>query len=148
MKALVVYDSVHGNTEKIAQVAGNVINGEVSVRRVGEVSPSDLKSIDLLIVGSPTHGGKPTQAIQGFLNSMPEPVSGVAVAAFDTRLSAAWVKVFGYAAERIAGAFRRKGWPLVEPVEGFFVKGRQGPLKDGEIQRAAAWAKAISTDTS
>jgi len=51
MKALIVYDSTHGNTEKIAQAIGEAIEGEVL--RVGEVHPADLQGFDLLIVGSP-----------------------------------------------------------------------------------------------
>ncbi len=148
MKTLIVYDSVHGNTQKVAQAIGDVIIGEVNVRRLGEVTTGDLKSIDLLIIGSPTHGGRPTPAIQGFLDGMPGPVSTVRVAAFDTRMAAGWVKVFGFAAPRIASALRSKGWSVEAPVEGFFVKGRGGPLKDGELQRAAAWGQALSEHTS
>lgn len=148
MKTLVVYDSVHGNTQKVAQAVGEVIPGEVSVRRVGEVTSEDMKSINLLVVGSPTHGGRPTAAIQGFVESLPGPVSTVRVAAFDTRMSPAWVKVFGFAANRIARALESKGWSLEQPVEGFFVKGRGGPVKDGELQRAAAWGRAIAEQTS
>ena len=44
----------------------------------------------------------------------------------------------------MAGTLRGKSWPVVEPIEGFFVKGREGPLQDGELQRAAAWARAIA----
>lgn len=148
MKTLVVYDSVHGNTRKVAQAVGDVIEGEVTVRRVGEVTSGDLKSIDLLIIGSPTHGGRPTAAIQGFVESLPGPVSTVRVAAFDTRMSPAWVKLFGFAANRIASALESKGWSVEQPVEGFFVKGRGGPVRDGELQRAASWGRAIAEQTA
>jgi len=67
MKALVVYDSLHGNTEKIAKAIGDAISGEAEVLRVGAVNSSELKPCDLLIVGSPTHGGRPTSAIQDFI---------------------------------------------------------------------------------
>ena len=88
MKVLIVYDSVYGNTEKIAKAVGDAITGEVKVLRVGEVHSSELKKFDLLIVGSPTQGGRSTLAIQDFLNKIPEPViRGINVAAFDTRLS-------------------------------------------------------------
>ncbi len=144
MKTLVVYDSAHGNTQMVAQAIGDVILGEVNVRRVGEVTSGDLKSVDLLIIGSPTHGGRPTAAIQGFVESLPGPVSTVRVAAFDTRMPHAWVKLFGFAAIRIARALEGKGWSVEQPVEGFFVNGRGGPLKDGELQRAAAWGRSIA----
>ena len=67
MKVLIVYDSAYGNTEKVARAIGGVITGEVKVLRPGEVNPSELQSLDLLIVGSPTQGGRPTPAIQDFL---------------------------------------------------------------------------------
>jgi len=70
MKALIVYDSVYGNTEKIARSIGSAITGDVKVLRAAEVNPSELESVDLLIVGSPTHGGRQTPAIQDFLNKV------------------------------------------------------------------------------
>ncbi|MFW6056409.1 MAG: flavodoxin family protein [Chloroflexota bacterium] len=144
MKALIVYDSVHGNTQKVAQAIGDVIEGEVSVCRVGEATAADFKSLDLLVIGSPTHGGRPTPAIQGFVNDLPGPVSNVKVAVFDTRMPAGWVKIFGFAANRITKALKGKGWSMDTRPEGFYVKGREGPLKDGELQRAALWARALA----
>ena len=144
MKTLVVYDSVHGNTEKIARAIGDAITGEVKVLRVGEVSSSELETFDLLIVGSPTHGGRPTQAIRDFLNEAPvSAIEGTNVAAFDTRVTSRLARIFGYAAGRIAGSLKRKGGALIASPEGFFVKGTEGPLKEGEIERAAGWAKEI-----
>jgi flavodoxin I len=103
-----------------------------------------LQSLDLLIVGSPTQGGRPTKAIQDFLNKLPESaVKGVNVAAFDTRFSTKLVGIFGYAAGKIAESLKRKGSTLILPPEPFFVKGREGPLKEGELDRAAGWAKGL-----
>jgi hypothetical protein len=51
--------------------------------------------------------------------------------------------VFGYAAGRIANNLKKKGSTLIASPEGFFVTGGQGPLKEGELERAAAWAKGI-----
>ena len=144
MKVLIVYDSVYGNTEKIAKAIGGAITGEVKVLRVDEANPSELKTIDLFIVGSPTQGGRPTPAIRDFLNKVPEPsLHGINVAAFDTRMSTKLVRVFGYAAGRIAGNLKGKGGTLVASPEGFFVKGSKGPLREGELERAADWAKGI-----
>ena len=71
--------------------------------------------------------------------------------AFDTRISASDVgkglrllmKVGGYAAPHIANVLKKKGGNLVVPAEGFFVKDREGPLKEGERERAASWAKEV-----
>ena len=71
-------------------------------------------------------------------------LKGIDVAAFDTRLSTRLVKVFGYAADKIAADLKAKGGEPVLPPGGFLVKGRKGPLKEGELERAAAWAKEIS----
>lgn len=144
MKTLVVYDSVYGNTEKIARAIGAAIAGDVEVLRVGEVNYSEMDDLDLLIVGSPTHGGRPTQATRDFLKKVPESViAGTNVAAFDTRLVAKWVRIFGYAAGRIASSLEEKSGTLTVPPEPFFVEGSEGPLRDGEVERAADWAKEI-----
>jgi len=67
------------------------------------------------------------------------------VAAFDTRLTTRLVGIFGYAAARIANSLKRNGGTLIASPEGFFVKGKEGPLKEGELERAARWAKEIET---
>jgi flavodoxin len=146
MKALIVYDSVYGNTEKIAKAVAEAItpSNEVKVLRVGEANPSELASVNLLIVGSPTHAGRPVPAVQDFLKKVPElSLKGISVAAFDTRISKKIVGVFGYAAGRIAGNLKKKGGTLIASPEGFFVTGGQGPLREGELERAAGWAKGI-----
>jgi len=144
MKVLIVYDSVYGNTEKIAKAIGGAIAGEVKVLRVDEANPAELEAIDLFIIGSPTQGGRPTPAIQDLLNKVLEPaVQGINVAAFDTRMSTKLVGIFGYAAGRIADNLKGKGGILIVPPEGFFIKGYKGPLKEGELERAAGWARRI-----
>ncbi len=147
MRALIIYDSVYGNTEKIARAIAGAITpfGEVKMLRVGEANPSELGSIDLLIVGSPTQGGKPTPAIQEFLSKIPaNALKNINVASFDTRVKMFVAKIFGYAAGRIADSLKSKGGHLAAPPEGFIVKGNEGPLKEGELERAADWAKRIA----
>ena len=146
MKALIVYDSVYGNTEKIARTVAEAItpSSEVKILRAGETNTSELADFDLLIVGSPTHGGRPTPAIQDLLNKVPHTsLKGVNVAAFDTRSQAKPARVFGNAARRIAGKLTKGGGVLIVSPEGFFVTGTKGPLKEGELERAATWAKGI-----
>jgi len=144
MRTLIVYDSVYGNTEKIARAIGGAIPGEVKVVRAGPVEASELNGLDLLIVGAPTQGGRPTEAMQAFIGqgSMLS-LGGIRVATFDTRLTGKWVKIFGYAAPRIADRLRQQGGTVAGAPEGFFVKGKEGPLVEGELERAAAWAKGI-----
>jgi flavodoxin I len=152
MKALIVYDSMYGNTEKIAKSIGGAITGDVKVLHIGEVNPYELESIGFLIVGSPTQGFRPTKSVQTFIESIPgDTLKGIDTAAFDTRIPTSEVgtglrllmKMGGYAAGRIAEALKKKGGNLAVPPEGFFVKDKEGPLKEGEVERAASWAKEI-----
>lgn len=87
------------------------------------------------------------------LNGLPKNhLAGARVAAFDTRIALETIdsKVFrfvvdkgGYAAKTIAKSLENKGGRLAAPGEGFYVSGEQGPLKEGELERAAAWASKL-----
>jgi len=155
LKVLVVYDSVYGNTEKIAFAISDSLSSEEKIEtvRVNEIKSEQIAGLDYLIVGSPTQAFKPTKAISTFLKSVSKnSLSGVKVAAFDTRISTSDTnsavfnfleKIFGYAAKPIAVRLDKKGGTLIVPPEGFFVKDTEGPLKDGEIGRAESWAKQI-----
>ena len=144
MKALVIYDSLYGTTEKIAKAIGGAIKGEVKVLPVAEANATELKSLDLLIIGSPTQGGNATKAMQAFMGNIPETaLKGVKMATFDTRYASGWAKIFGFAASRMAKYLKTRGITVVSS-EAFVVTGSKGPLKDGELERAAAWAKAVS----
>jgi flavodoxin len=157
MKAMVVYDSIFGNTEQIAKVIGKALSFEmhVEVLKVNQVKAEQLKGLNLLIVGSPTRAFQPTPAIKKFLGSLPKnSLKEIKVSAFDTRISPAdansavlnvFVKLFGYAAKPIADKLEKKGGYLINDPEGFIVKGSEGPLKEGEEKRAVDWAKQILT---
>ncbi len=151
MKALVVYDSVFGNTAKIAQAMGAVL--DAPVLRVGDVQPAHWAGLDVLIVGSPTRAFSPLPTVSRWLRSLPVgSLKGVRVAAFDTRMDVQEVnngvltllaKILGYAAEPIGKQLVKKGGAQALTSAGFIVKGSEGPLKDGELERAAAWAGQI-----
>jgi flavodoxin len=146
MKTLVVYDSVYGNTEIIARAIGDAIPGEVQVLRVGQVNAGDLKNVDLLIIGAPTHGAMPTEAVQDLVARVGPPArEGAKAATFDTRLTWKFLERWGgFAAPKMADALVEKGWTLAGEPGGFFVKGlKKGPLKRGEAERAAAWTKEL-----
>jgi flavodoxin len=160
MKALVIYDSLYGNTEKIAHAIGNGLSGSIgesgSVRlvRVGDAHPDLLAGLDLLLVGSPTHASKPSPATRDFLDHIPKKaLAGVKVAAFDTRgdldtlgvprLISRFLGSF-FAAPGILSSLEKRGGHRVKPDEGFFVKDTEGPLRDGELQRATDWGREIA----
>jgi len=150
-KVLVIYDSVFGNTEKIAQAIAAAL--EIQAMHVSRAEADQLRGLDLLVVGSPTRGFRPTEGTAKLLNGLPKNhLAGVRVAAFDTRIALETidskalrfiVDKGGYAAGTIAKALEKKGGQLVASGEGFYVTGEQGPLKDGELERAAAWASRL-----
>ena len=156
MKALVVYESFFGNTEKIAQAIGKGLDpqDQVAVRRVGEVKPEHLIGLTVLAVGSPTRAFHEVPSISAFLRTMGKnSLNDVKVAAFDTRIATQDIKaaplrflvnLFGYAAKPIAKKLAKKGGqPTAEP-EGFLVGNTEGPLKDGELERAAEWGRRLT----
>ena len=155
MKAMIIYDSFFGNTEQVARAMGDALGSQadVNVLRVGDVRPEHLTGVNLLIVGSPTRSFSPTPAIKKFLRNIPRRgLQGVRVAAFDTRIAlsdidsrllSVLVRVFGYAAKPIADGLAKEAGELALSPEGFFVKGTEGPLKEGELERATEWAKQI-----
>jgi len=153
MKSLVVYDSVFGNTEQIAFAIRDGLDSEVEALRVGDARHDQLTGLDYLVVGSPTRAFNPTKAITSFLKGIPGgSLKGVKVAAFDTRIDPEdvdskvlnfFVKFLGYAAKPIGDRLQSKGGALVVPPEGFFVNDTEGPLREGELERATAWTRQI-----
>jgi flavodoxin len=158
MKALVIYDSVFGNTEKSAQAISNALaeKGTVELLRPDKVNRAKLAEFALLVVGSPTRGFRPSEALAGLLKQIQlKSLQGIQVAAFDTRFKADeldsagmrfLVKTGGYAAKRIASQLTKAGGKLALPPEGFYVEDTEGPLKAGELERAAEWARSIPVE--
>jgi hypothetical protein len=71
---------------------------------------------------------KPLKPVQAWLDTLPESaIKAKKAAVFDTRIPAKWVKLFGYAAGKIADSLKRKGANLVAEPEAFFVKAAKGP---------------------
>jgi flavodoxin I len=155
MKALIVYDSYFGNTEKIVGAIAQALEPQLEITSIHacEVKMEQLSGLDFLLVGSPTRGFRPSEATTAFLKKIPAgALNGIKVVAFDTRVSAEDIKnpfltfltgLFGYAASPIAKQLSQKGGQLAATPEGFFVKESIGPLKDGELERAASWASSL-----
>lgn len=149
---LVVYDSVFGNTEKIALAIGEAL-GDAPVKRVTDVAASDLQNLEVLIIGSPTRAFRPTPATMNFLKNLPSnAIQRVKAAAFDTRIPFEkvesgflrfMIKLFGYADKKIAKKLEKAGAYQALKSTGFGVKDTEGPLVDGEIERAKNWASTI-----
>jgi flavodoxin len=159
MNAIIIYDSVFGNTGKVANTIGDTIaaalasQGQTKTIPIGEITTEQLQGVNLLIIGSPTRSFRPTEAVSKFLKSLPKNYLAEAkVAAFDTRIDLETIDSSalrfivdkgGYAASTIAKLMQKKGGKLVLPPEGFLVTGEKGPLKDGELARAIDWANGI-----
>lgn len=145
MNALVVYESRFGNTERIAQAIGAALDTGApptvaSYEAVAEV-PAGL---DLVVVGAPTHAHGVPAEFKTFLDKLPDDaLDGVAVATFDTRYRKPAL-LTGSAARGIAKRLGRKGARLVAPPESFFIEHSEGPLEQGEVERAAAWAHGLA----
>ena len=146
MKMLVVYDSQFGNTGLIAEELASVLEeyGEVSITRVQDAEPLIFSGEDLLVMGCPTiaHGLSPEmkrllENARGREEIVPRPRA----LAFDTRIN--WPKwLSGSAADKIAGQLEEMGCLMLARPESFIVTGGEGPLAEGERQRAAAWVGA------
>ncbi len=151
MKTLIVYDSVFGNTAKLAESVAKALNGKAV--KVSECTESDLKSLDMLILGSPTRMFKPMPSMKASIKDLPEgTLKGVKVAAFDTRFAAKesggrllnfLASKFGYAAEKLLKGLEKKGGTVAGEPIGFFVSGNEGPVVKDEEKRAATWAKSL-----
>ncbi|WP_091466983.1 flavodoxin family protein [Paenarthrobacter nitroguajacolicus] len=142
MKALVVYDSGFGNTKSIAEAIAAGLNSlNAKVLPVGQLRPEDVSSGDLLVVGSPINGWRPTQKTMEALARLGgRGLSGVVAAGFDTR-----VKLFihGDAAKKITKTLKEAGASIIAKPMAFYVKGTEGPLLDGETSRATAWGEEL-----
>ena len=154
MRIAIIYDSVFGNTATVAEALARSARelGEVTLLSVRDAATFAPDGFDLLLIGSPTRGFAPTPAISEFTAGLP--TVSIRAAAFDTRLDPdhiqpvplRWVvQVGGYAANRIAGTLSEKGYNVLEPNGDFLVEGAEGPLKQGEIERAEAWLKQIAS---
>jgi flavodoxin len=152
-KKLVIYDTVFGNTAKVAETIGEALGPETTVKRVSDISANDLADVNILFVGSPTRAFRPTEGITNFLNQLSkDALKGVRAAAFDTRIHPEDInpkffrflfRTIGYADRVIARKLKSAGAELALEPDGFGVQESEGPLKEGEIERAAAWAKGI-----
>lgn len=139
MNALVLYDTNFGNTRKVAEAIAETLGGRAV--SVSEASAGEMGKAGLLVVGSPIVGWKPTEKMIAFLAGLGAgQLKSVKAAAFDTR-----VKLFihGDAAGKIIHSLEGAGAQIVGPPGLFYVKGKEGPVLDGEIEKARAWAESL-----
>jgi hypothetical protein len=169
MRALVVYESMYGNTHEVAAAIAEGLRPIADVRAVPvhEATAALAQGTDLLIVGGPTHAHAMTRAStrKAAMDAAAKSDSGLTVdpdapglgvrdwldtvgeldvrgAAFDTRLDArAWLT--GRASKGIARKLRQRGCALVVEPESFLVT-KENELVAGEAARASAWGATLA----
>lgn len=162
MRVFMVYESMFGNTQKIAQAVADGLTpyAQVELVEVGDAAgfPDD---VDLVVVGGPTHafGLSRPDSRRSAAKQATDPVVSrriglrewlaafhpprrLAAAVFDTRVhKPVWLA--GSAARGAAKRLRRAGCTLIATPESFFVTGTTGPLSDGELERAGRWGASL-----
>lgn len=149
MQTTIVYDSQYGNTEQVAQAIAAELRTAGAVKminvRTGPVTVT--KELDLLIVGGPTQVHRISAPLRAHLDALPaHSLDDVKVAAFDTRARGPRL-LTGAASGGIAKMLTKRGAKLMLAPESFAVAGREGPLVDGELARAHAWAQRLLAAT-
>ena len=169
MRALIVYESMYGNTRAIAQAIADGLKprAEVELVPVGQATPQLVASADVVVVGAPTHihgmsstssrrsAGEATVKPGNTLRLEPEAEAigvrewlaalplgkGKAAVAFDTRIKAPAI-ITGRASSGIAKALHNHGFTLATQPESFLVT-TQNVLVDGELERAREWGAGL-----
>lgn len=160
--ALIVYESLFGNTEEIAETIYDGLRPAMRVAlvradRAPVILPTDL---DLLIVGAPTHAfglSRPSSRVTASAQApvvMPVEVGvrewlgrlryrrGQTVAAtFDTKVVSSHLP--GSAARSAAKVLHRRGYRLIADPAHFFLENAVGPPVPGELKRSVAWAAEL-----
>ena len=174
MRALVVYESMYGNTHLVAGQIGDGLRSHFTVDVVPafRVTHEQVAAADLVVVGGPTHvHGMPRSSTrQAAAEAANKPGSGleldvdamgpglrewfdevghheaVLAAVFDTRVEMPRV-LTGSAGRGIARRLRHNGFDVVADPESFLVD-KHNRLLDGEDQRAFAWGTALAASVS
>ena len=165
MMALLVYESMFGNTEEIARAIGDGLSleMEVSTYPVGDAPEAITQFIDLIVVGGPTHGfsmsrpgtradavrqGAPDDraetGLREWLGHLPKGPHSELVATFDTRVDRVR-RLPGSAAKKAERVMHSLGYASVGH-ESFYVSGTPGPLVPGELDRARDWGRELGAD--
>jgi flavodoxin len=130
-KAIVIYDTKFGNTEKISKSLALGMNEqgmEVDSVNVDDVKFDKLSEYDLLAIGGPTHGFGMSKPIKEFFQKLKHvELQDKKVFAFDTKNRGRW----GSAAKGIEKRLKRIGMNIVMPCASATVQGLKGPLHDG-----------------
>jgi hypothetical protein len=159
VKAIVVYQSIWGNTAAVARAVAEGIGGGAKALSTAEAKGLLLQNVDLLVVGSPLLGFRvPTEMmIRGIPNRHPQHPPDVSQppmrtwldslpkgqgrsAGFETRI---WWSP-GSAAGGIDKALAAAGYQPIAKPHKFIVEGTYGPLRAGELEKAKLWGAELA----
>jgi len=161
MKAVVVYESLWGNTAAIARAIAEGIGPEARDLTTAQASGEAISGADLIVAGAPLIGFRlPTDGMRKSIGRDPKhaqrppdlsqpslrswiaalPKGNGRFAAFETRFR--WSP--GSATRAIAKGLEKTGYHRIAKDQRFIVKGTYGPLADGEVDRAKAWGAEIA----
>jgi len=152
MKMLIVYYSKFGNTKRVAEtIAATMKSGpEVRVVSIDRLAASDFEGIDVVVMGTPTHGFTIPAAARSVLTALPPGILlGKAVAAFDTTVRP-WPLRHLRASSKLLRVLRHLGGRPIAPPQTFFVQTRNPQrtgeinlLLEGQLERAREWASQL-----
>ncbi|NMB72461.1 MAG: flavodoxin [Bacteroidales bacterium] len=141
MKTLVLFDSIYGNTKIIAETIAGELGENAKALSVLDFNAKELEGTGLLVAGSPINAWKPSERMGQFLASLDKnQLKGIKAASFDTRVN---ILIHGDAAKKIAYGLKKAGAQIITEPNVFFVQGKEGPLAEGEAEKAADWARSI-----
>lgn len=160
MKAVVVYESLFGNTAAIARAIAEGIGSDTEALTTDEATDAVIAGAEVIVAGAPViafglasdktregiGGGEkdpdhPADVAHPSLKSWLEslPAGAGSAAAFETRL---WWSPRG-ATGSIERGLKGAGYNVVAKSERFVVEGKYGPLREGELDRARAWGRSL-----
>jgi hypothetical protein len=161
--ALVVYESMFGNTEEVAKAVAQGLRSTAEVRLFEIADAPDVigPDVHVLVVGGPTHAfgmSRPgtradaasradvpivsrAEGLREWIASVELP-DRLPVAAFDTKV--AHPRLPGSAARRALRRLHHRGAEQVVAAATFHVEGMTGPLLEGELDRATLWGHALA----
>lgn len=163
MKAVVVYESLWGNTAAIARAIAEGIGPEARALSTAQATAAELAGVDLIVAGAPVIGFRAPSdqtlkqlglnrvkekaapdlsqpSMRSWLDALP-PGQGRS-AAFETRI---WWSP-GSATSAIERGLAKAGYPSFAKAGRFIVKGKHGPLRAGELERAKQWGARLAQE--
>jgi len=146
MKSLVVYFTKFGNTQRVAETIAAELEQKTSVRVLNsdKLTASELDGVDLVIVGTPTHNMNLPKSVKPIFERLPRRIlPKTPVAAFDTSYKLSGFLSRFTAAKKLVQKLCKLGGKRIVPPETFHVIEREGPLYEGELERARQWAQFI-----